>query len=101
MDIQHMIYNEVREMRSDFTVQLRDLSTRVTAVEIELRTQGKKVSEINGCVQRLDEDVDELTDFAENTNKRRWSRTDKMKIIGISLSAVFALAALVVSVVVH
>ena len=72
MDIQQAIYTEVQETRKS----VNELNIRVTSVEIELR----------GLCKR-----------ANGMEARRWSRTDKFKIIALGGGWIFAVTTLILS----
>lgn len=108
-EIHQLILDELREIRTDQKEirtdikyqggQLSHINVRLSVVESQLTGLTKRVDSMNGCARELATEVDELSCFAEKVQGSRWSRTDKLKIAGLSLTSIFSLAALIISIV--
>ncbi|MEW6555069.1 MAG: hypothetical protein AB1384_12380 [Actinomycetota bacterium] len=107
-DTTQLIVNQLDRMeatqgkfQAKTTDQLSQLNVRLSVVEHDVKELHRRMNVTNGCTGEMDKEIDELQSVVERLEDKKWTRGDKLKTWGIALSAFFALAALVVSVVCH
>lgn len=108
MDVMQLIMDQldrIEASQANFqaktTDQLSQMNARLSVVEHDIKELHRRMDIANGCRDETKDEINELQSAVKQLETRHWSRGDKIKAIGIALSAVFAMAALIVSIVCH
>jgi len=77
MDIQQIILDEVREIRTE----VKNNGARITALEIEMRNFSQRADRFNGYIE-----------------KSRWNRADWLKFFGVAGGWVIGLTTIILAI---
>jgi len=94
MDAQQIILSTVQRTEG----KVDELNTRVTALEIEVRSMSKHMNGLNGCTKELAEEVEELSQESVFREKRSYGRKEFLKITGIIMGSIGVAASIVFSI---